>query len=213
MFGTLPLLFAASYLIGSIPFGLLLGYAIRGVDIRTAGSGNIGATNSGRVLGWKWFWLVLLLDFLKGCGPVVGVSYLGLPTGGGTADWFHPANVAVAAGTSAFLGHLFPIFLGFRGGKGVATGLGVFAGLTTYLGWWPLLGSVVVFLIAFARTRTVGLGSVLAAVATLILIPLCNPAPLSPGGAGLTLFGIFVPLLVILKHRDNLRRFFAGGAN
>lgn len=208
---SLAVLFAASYLVGSIPFGLLLGWAVKGVDIRAAGSGNIGATNAGRVLGWKWFPVVMGLDFLKGFLPVLAAPWFGPGAATHAADdWSHPANLAVLAGTAAFLGHLFPIYLGFRGGKGVATGLGVFAALVVYTGWIPLAAATAVFAVVFAATRIVSLGSMLSALAAGGLTLLYQPHPFTPAGAGLSLFAVLVPILVILKHRDNIRRLWSG---
>src|SRR5262245_54563182 len=119
-----------SYLVGAIPFGYLIARS-RGVDIFHAGSGNIGATNVGRVLGRRFGILVFVLDFLKGAVPVALMSWWQ-----GSRD-----GAAVAAGLAAFVGHMFPIYLGFRGGKGVATGTGVVAVLLP----GPAVGAVLVW--------------------------------------------------------------------
>src|SRR5262245_56793741 len=107
----------ASYLIGAVPFGYLVA-RWRGVDILREGSGNIGATNVGRVLGRRFGLLVFLLDFLKGAGPTLA----GVLLTRATRPDLPPDTLPVTAGVAAFLGHLFPVFLRFRGGKGVATG-------------------------------------------------------------------------------------------
>ena len=107
------------YLAGSIPFGYLVAYAKRGIDIRTVGSGNLGATNVGRTLGFRYFLLVLLLDLLKGFLPTLGFPLLLTRLTGSC-----PVDLPVLLALAAILGHNFPIYLGFRGGKGVATSLG-----------------------------------------------------------------------------------------
>src|SRR5215204_553842 len=131
-----------AYLVGAVPFGYLVARA-RGVDIFAAGSGNIGATNVGRVLGRKLGVLVFVLDFLKGAVPALVVSQLFGTTAG------------VVAGLAAFLGHVFPIYLRFRGGKGVATGFGVVVVLLP----WPTLVAAIVWVTTLAATRYVSLAS------------------------------------------------------
>src|SRR6266849_4997641 len=112
----ITLTFLAAYFIGAIPFGYLIARR-RGVDILRQGSGNIGATNVGRILGWRFGVLVFLLDFAKGTLPALAAAWLAERVGSGL-----PAHsLEVAAGLAAFLGHMFPIYLGFHGGKGVAT--------------------------------------------------------------------------------------------
>src|SRR5437763_2156063 len=149
-----------SYLIGAVPFGYLIARA-RGVDILHAGSGNIGATNVGRILGKRFGLLVFALDFAKGAVP----TYLCLRWLGVTAG--------VTAGLAAFVGHLFPVYLRFRGGKGVATG----AGVVTVLVPGPTVGALVAWLLVVSITRYVSLAS-LAAVAVLCLLRvLLTPAP------------------------------------
>lgn len=181
----------AAYLVGSLPFGYWVGKA-RGVDLFAVGSGNIGATNAGRVLGRSFGLLVFLLDFLKGAGPVAVAGWLG------GADWLRAATAA-----AAFLGHLFPVTLGFRGGKGVATGLGA----VTVLVPIPAALALVAWLIALLVGRWVSLASVVAvvvlAVGTVIV------------GASwpVLLFVVIGSLFVVVKHRANLRRLAAGTEN
>jgi glycerol-3-phosphate acyltransferase PlsY len=173
----------ASYLLGSIPFGLLIARA-RGVDIRAVGSGNIGATNVSRSLGKKLGALVLLLDAAKGFAPV----FL-------AARWL-PAEIVAASGFAAIAGHVFPVWLRFRGGKGVATGLGVFAAIA------PLAagGAVGVYLATVLVTRISSVGSLAAATALFALMWLLGlPAPyVALAGA--------VWLLIVVRHRGNIRR-------
>ena len=109
----------AAYLAGSIPFGYLVVYWVKGIDIRTVGSGNLGATNVGRALGFRYFLLVFLLDMLKGFLPTLGFPMLVSRLSGAA-----PADLPVAVALAAILGHTFPVYLKFRGGKGVATSVG-----------------------------------------------------------------------------------------
>src|SRR4051812_26224322 len=155
----IPLVALASYLVGAIPAGYLVARA-RGVDILQQGSGNIGATNVGRVLGLWWGILVFLLDFAKGAGPVLAAGWLLEQP---AVLW--PHTLAVVAGIAAFLGHLFPIYLGFRGGKGVATGAGVIAVLV----WEIALLVVAGWAVVLFATRYMSLASLTAALLLLVL--------------------------------------------
>ena len=186
-----------SYILGSIPFGFLAGKA-KGVDIRTAGSGNIGATNAGRVLGWKIGISVFVLDFLKGAiPPAVALWILDLPT------W-----VAILSGLVSFAGHLFPIWLKFKGGKGVATAAGVTAVLLPI----PFLLSLATWILLLLAWRMVSLSSIGAAL-VLIGAVLTWHDPFGPGQLDRTLFGLISGVLVILKHNSNIKRILAGTEN
>lgn len=192
----LPLIVAplVGYLIGSIPFGYLVARA-RGVDIFARGSGNIGATNVGRVLGKPFGVLVFVLDFAKGALPVLGVRLIDSP-------W--PAWLEVLTGLAAFLGHLFPLYLGLRGGKGVATGTGVVAVLVP----GPAIAALGVWLVAAIAWRYVSVASILAALA-LITVQLNANGWRDPR----TLFCALAGTLVIVKHRSNIARLLAGNEN
>src|SRR5437870_2133365 len=174
----------AAYLIGSIPFGFLVARA-KGVDIFHAGSGNIGATNVGRVMGQKWGLIVFALDVLKGALPTAGILVLIA-----SIDW------AVAAGLAAILGHLFPIYLRFRGGKGVATGFGAVAVLLPFSAAIALLS----WLIVVSWTRYVSLASIMAALA-LTMIQLASLDAFGEREGVLTGFCVATTLAVIIKHR------------
>jgi acyl-phosphate glycerol 3-phosphate acyltransferase len=194
----------AAYLIGAIPFGYLIARA-RGVDIFQAGSGNIGATNVGRVLGRRFGILVFLLDFAKGAGPVAAAQQLsthwqtGLPA----------AALPVTAGLAAFLGHLFPVYLGFRGGKGVATSAGVVAVLMPV----PTLAALLVWVAVVCATRTVSLAS-LAAAATLCLVRLTFVvSPFGEADVIITVFSLVAAGLVVARHRANIGRLVHGTEN
>ncbi|MSR58789.1 MAG: glycerol-3-phosphate 1-O-acyltransferase [Planctomycetaceae bacterium] len=192
----------ASYLIGSIPFGYVCGRLVRGIDIRQHGSGNIGATNVGRVLGGKWGLLVLALDGLKGIVPVAGLTPLLL--GEPTADIAH---WRVAAGIATILGHMFPCWLGFRGGKGVATSLGV----VVCLGGWSTLAAAAVFAASFGIWRFVSLSSILAAVAFAVAqMIVLQPNPFSEQTWSLASFSLLVPLMIVIRHRANIARLIRG---
>ena len=194
----LPL--AIAYLIGAIPFGLLIGRWCCGIDLRAFGSGNIGATNAARVLGKGYGTLVLVLDALKGLVPTLLLARLG-------GDETVQPHVQVGCGIASIVGHMFPVYLGFRGGKGVATSLGAI----TVIAPWGTLIAVVAFAVVFAATRIVSASSIAAAVAlaigqTILLSP--HPFDAEKWSAGL--FSLLAPLLVIVRHRDNIRRLLRG---
>lgn len=197
-------LIAFAYLVGTVPFGFLAGRFVGKIDIRQHGSGNIGATNVGRVLGGKWGMLVFVLDFLKGLVPVALLSRVIIGTE--SADLLH---WQVAAGIATILGHMFPCWLGFRGGKGVATALGVVA----YLAPWPTSAAVLIFGLSFAIWRIVSLASILASIAFAlcqIAIVLVWPALLPYEHWSLTVFSLLVPALIIGRHRSNISRIMRG---
>ena len=183
---------AVAYLLGSIPFGYLLVRFVRKEDIRAAGSGNIGATNVARSGGKGLGILTLILDLLKGFGAVLIAKHV-TPGSGALAS-----DLAVLAAVAAVLGHVFPAWLRFRGGKGVATALGVFLALAPRVA----LAAVVVFALLVAMTRIVSLASIAAAAAiplfAIVLVP--DRSPVYLGGV------IFIALLVIVKHRANIAR-------
>jgi len=187
-----------SYLLGSIPFGYIAG-RIAGIDIRTHGSGNVGATNVIRTLGWKWGLVALLLDALKGLLPTWGLPLLFFGPG-------HP-HARVAAGVLAIIGHMFPCWLGFRGGKGVATALGVIV----VLSWPATLAAFTAFAVTFAASRIVSLcsmvGSVTFAIAEMVVL---WPAPFSSSNWSRGVFALAVPALIIWRHRANIGRLRRG---
>ena len=190
---------AAAYLIGAIPFGYLIG-RLHGIDIRKVGSGNIGATNVTRTVGKVQGKICFFLDFFKGALPVALVNSVF------TQD---TANLALAAGLAVILGHIFPIYLKFRGGKGVATAAGVALALAPY----PLLCALLVWLVTFLTTRYVSLASIVAAaalpVAAALLLGLGLPTPV-PLGASTLIFFTLIALLAILRHVSNIKRLLNG---
>ena len=184
-------LVAGAYLLGSIPTGLLLARAL-GVDIRATGSGNIGATNVYRTLGRTVGITTLVGDCLKGLLPVLVARRLG----------FDEAWVA-AAGLAAFLGHVYTVFLRFKGGKGVATALGVFLGISPI----AVLAALGVFIGVVVKWRYISLGSIAAAAVMPVAVAVVEGKPLV---VALTLA---VSVLVIWKHRENIRRLREGTEN
>ena len=184
-----------AYLLGSIPFGVILARLFGGRDVRKSGSGNIGATNVARVVGPLAGALTLLCDMAKGAGAV----WLAGKLSGGNASWM------MIAGIAALVGHCFPVWLRFTGGKGVATGAGVFLVVSPA----ACLAAVVLFLLVVILWRYVSLGSVSAAAAMPLLVYLLwapRPGPpLAVTGGALAAAG-----LIIYKHRGNLRRLVEG---
>lgn len=182
----------AAYLIGSIPMGLIFGKLIWKKDLRRFGSHNIGATNAWRILGIKAGLLIFILDFLKGqLGVLLGAYLLASP------------GAMVVGGLFAVLGHMFPIFIGFKGGKGVATGLGVIAALMPKV----TLIVVVVWVVLTLITRYVSVASIIAAVLTPILAAAFKEPIIY------FLFALVIAVCIVFRHRENIQRLKAGHEN
>ena len=198
---TAAIIAGIAYLLGSIPFGLLVCRWVAGVDLRVVGSGNIGATNATRVVGKTWGAVVLLLDALKGLLPTLLLPRL-FPTPTDLVEHY-----SVLAGACAIVGHSFPIWLGFRGGKGVATSLGV----AVVLAPWGTLVAFGLFAIVFAATRIVSAASLTAAIGFAVFQWFrLQPDPWSSERWSLTLFCLAVPLLIVVRHRSNIVRLLRG---
>jgi acyl phosphate:glycerol-3-phosphate acyltransferase len=188
-------LIALGYLLGSIPFGYLLVRATGGGDIRFIGSGNIGATNVARASGWAVGVATLLLDAAKGFLAVW------------LAQRFSNGNIRfmMFAGFAAIVGHVFPVWLKFEGGKGVATALGVFLAIC-----WPALAAAVfLFLLVVVFWRYVSLASISAAASLPLLVYLLY-APRHAPPTAVSVSTLLAAVLVIVKHRDNIERLLAG---
>jgi acyl phosphate:glycerol-3-phosphate acyltransferase len=198
---TLAVLLIGSYLLGSIPFGYLAGRLV-GIDIREAGSGNVGATNVVRVLGKRYGYPVFALDVLKGFGAVK-ISMLLAP--GRPPEWNSPEIFGILAATSSVLGHLYPPWLKFNGGKGVATSAGALLALTPVA---TLIG-VAIWIIVFWLTRYVSLASVIAAVVLPIVILVVRSHDENNGKA-LVYSSACVAVVIIWRHRSNLSRLIRG---
>jgi len=194
---TLFIIAALSYLLGSIPFGFLLVRTFRGEDVRQSGSGNIGATNVSRkspLLGA----LTLVLDALKGSAAGMLAYYLA-----GGMWTFRPSLAMAIAALSAVLGHMFPVWLKFRGGKGVATGLGSFLVLAPR----AVLVAMCIFIVVVVIFRYVSLGSVVAVAAFPLLV---IPGAMHSGAWTALPFITATCLLIIARHHENIRRLLAG---
>jgi len=189
------------YLLGSCPNGLIVSRA-RGVDIRKHGSGNIGATNVLRVLGRKWGYLVFALDAAKGLVAVRLAYFIAHAIQPALA---HPELIGIAAGVACILGHTFPVWLGFRGGKGVATSAGVLLGLMPI----AVVSVFVVWLLLFKTTLYVSVASIGAAVSLPIFVLLYLHFKMLTG-ASLLPFSILIAAVVIWRHRSNMQRLFQG---
>lgn len=184
-----------AYLLGSIPFGLVVAHAKR-VDLRSVGSGNIGATNTARALGKGWGLLVLVLDAGKAALPVVvgRVYFASQPDYAAQLDW-----ILAALAAAAFVGHLAPVFARFRGGKGVASALGAFLVLEPK----AALIAGAIYVLAYALTRISSVGSLSAVLSFPLWLYLTGGKTPSYALAGVLL------LLIVVRHRDNLRRLLA----
>jgi|Wag4MinimDraft_11_1082651.scaffolds.fasta_scaffold00005_8 glycerol-3-phosphate acyltransferase PlsY len=183
-------LFVISYLSGAVPFSFLLVKLIRGIDLREVGSGNVGATNAGRVLG-KWgFVVAFCCDMLKAFIPLY--VFRQIPGIDG--------NIILFCALFIILGHTYTVFLRFKGGKGVATGVGVFMALSPYSLFWALL----TFFLVITVFRIVSLGSIISAVILMISVWL------NSDWFGLQIFTAVVVLFVIYKHKSNIVRIMQG---
>jgi len=193
------ILIVLAYLIGALPFGLLVGRLAGGVDLREHGSGRIGATNALRTVGWTGAVLTLLLDLLKGVVAVLLVWWLYQAGPAGSTPW-----VGAAAGIAAVAGHIRSVFIGFRGGRGVAT----FAGAMLATAPWTVAIVVPVFALVVWRSRFVSLGSLFGAW----LAPVVTAAQVPHGRATLAAvaLGLAGAALVTVAHRDNIARLRAG---
>jgi len=206
MYAILTLAVIPAYLLGSIPFGVIIAKA-HGQDLRSIGSGNIGATNVARALGKRWAYFCFVLDVLKGLVPMLVVRALievSKPSPSLLSLW-------LLVGCAAILGHIFPIYLKFKGGKGVATSLGVALGL------WPYYTICAAFAFAIWAAvaliwRYISLASITASIAfplvlvlTIVLTPGWDFANLWP----LLIAATAIPLMVIIRHRENIKRLIA----
>jgi glycerol-3-phosphate acyltransferase PlsY len=207
-----PFAVIGAYLLGSIPFGLLIARA-HGKDLRSIGSGNIGATNVSRALGRRWAYVCFVLDVLKGLVPMLAALPLIRPLSAPSQTqkvlllWLW-----LAIGCAAILGHIFPVYVKFKGGKGVATSFGVALGL------WPYYtisaaAAGAVWIVFVLIWRYVSLASIAGAVTfpvvlftSVILIPGWDASTLWP----LLIVATLIPLMVIVRHRENVKRLLAG---
>jgi len=200
----LLLMIIISYLVGSIPTAIIYGKVSRGIDVRQHGSGNAGATNVFRVLGWKAGLVVLLIDMAKGLLATLWIYKLGSDSGIENIEL-----VKIIAGMSAVLGHIWTIFAGFKGGKGVGTGAGMIIGIVPD----AVLIGVLVFLIMVILTRYVSVGSILASLSIPIYLFMKRFVFHFPISLTLLVFGSLIPVLIIYTHRSNIQRLLKGTEN
>lgn len=198
---TFAIVVIASYLLGSIPFGYLAG-RMAGIDIRNCGSGNVGATNVIRTLGKSYGYPVFALDFLKGLGAVKMSILIATRM---QSQWNPPEMFGIVAAISSVLGHSFPVWLRFKGGKGVATSAGAFFGLVPV----AVLVGVAIWIVTFWLTRYVSVASVVAAAA-LPLVILVTTRLSRTTGKLLFFSSVCLAAVVIWRHRSNLSRLIHG---
>ena len=199
MLTTETLLFVLlAYLTGAFPSAVWVGKTFYKIDVREFGSGNAGATNTFRVLGKKAGIPVLIMDIFKGWLSVNYISFLTNIPESAEAVF----EIKLAFGIAAVIGHLFPIYTGFRGGKGIATLLGLLIGLHAV----AALYSILVFVIVFIISKYVSLGSIIASIAFPILVILI----LGSTNVSLNLFAFFVPILSLITHQKNIERLLRG---
>jgi glycerol-3-phosphate acyltransferase PlsY len=191
-----------SYLLGSIPTAYIFARLIKGVDIREFGSGNVGATNALRLLGKGWGITILFLDILKGFLPVVLLGDIFTKQ----TDLTQAQNIFIIIGLACIAGHNWTIFLKFKGGKGVATTLGVLLGLALKIpGLNIVLGlTVLIWFVSFFIVRIISFSSVLAAISFPILTVLFRQSPV------LISLGVLLSVFIILRHRSNIKRLLEG---
>ena len=192
------------YLIGSVPNSIIAGKLLKGIDIREHGSGNAGATNVFRVLGWKAGVAVGLLDLVKGIVTTVYVSQVVFGDMPVSRDL-----VQVIAGISAVTGHIWTVFAGFKGGKGAGTAAGMFLGLAP----GTALISLLVFAAGFLSTRIVSVGSLSAALALAVIMVVRKYWFLHPIGMPLLILSLLISLLIFFTHRSNIVRLIHGTEN
>lgn len=226
---TLLVILAVSYLIGSIPTSIIAGKLLKGIDIRDFGSGNAGGTNAFRVLGWKTGLAVTILDIVKGAIAAISVVvfFETYPFLGPLPD-INPIALRLIAGLSAVFGHVFTVFAGFKGGKGVSTAAGMMFGIA------PITTLIVlgIFLLVVFISRYVSVASMLAAIAFPMIIAirkylfdlgsfknyyfdLFNTSIYIRDSLDyhLLIFGLIVALAIVYTHRENIRRLLSGNEN
>ncbi|MFC2085081.1 glycerol-3-phosphate 1-O-acyltransferase PlsY [Bacteroidota bacterium] len=199
-----------SYLVGSIPTSIIISKLVKGIDIREHGSGNAGGTNVFRVLGWKFGLLVVFLDAFKGAVAVIIIArlYLGSFPFPNATPFDDFTLVQIIAGLTAVLGHIWTIFAGFKGGKGIATGLGFLLTIITT----DMLLAIGIFVIVVSLSRYISLGSITAAVSIpIILFIRENIFGVNISGYNIILpFSIGLAFLIIFTHRSNIFRLLKG---
>lgn len=198
------LVIALSYLAGSFPTSIITGKILKGIDIREHGSGNAGATNVFRVLGWKPGVFVMLFDIFKGFAATWWLSRINI--GPVPVDF---SIMQLVAGCAAIFGHIWTVFAGFKGGKGVGTAAGMIVALYPL----ALVFCLGVFILVFLLTKIVSLSSIAAAITLPIVLTIFRYATNVPVTLPLYLFGFFASALIIYTHRTNIKRLLNGTEN
>ncbi len=200
---TVLVIIVLSYLVGSFPTSIIFGKIFRGIDIRNYGSGNAGGTNAFRVMGWKIGLSVMIIDVAKGLFATVLVSQIRIDSVS-----LAPVYLQIIAGFSAVIGHIWTIFAGFHGGKGVGTAAGMLIGL------YPVAFVLVfiIFLLVLFTTRYVSLSSMTAASSLPFILLILDKLG-RPYKPQLLVLSIFIALLIIFTHRSNIKRLLAGNEN
>ena len=215
MYAIFALAIIGAYFLGSIPFGLIMTKA-HGKDLRSIGSGNIGATNVSRALGRKWAYLCFVLDVLKGLVPMLVVLSLIKPLSAlSQAERVIQLWLWLAVGIAAILGHIFPIYVKFKGGKAVSTSFGVALGLWPYYTICACF-AISIWIVVVLIWRYVSLASITASVAflmVLILSIIIKPGWDFAGLWPLLIIATVIPVMVIIRHRENIKRLLAGTEN
>lgn len=203
----LVLIIALSYIVGSIPTSIIVGKLVKGIDIRNYGSGNPGGTNVIRVVGLGWGIFVILFDAFKG----FFATYFIAKWFYGDASILNLTTLQIIAGCSAVIGHIWTIFAGFKGGKGVSTSAGMLLGIAPV----DLLISLLFFVIIVALTRYVSLGSIISAILFPFIIIFTEKILKLEHSDFFTLliFGSLIAVLIVYRHRSNIKRLIAGNEN
>ncbi len=191
------------YLLGSVSGSLLLG-RLNGVDIRSMGSGNAGGTNALRSVGWLFALAVVIIDIGK--GVIAALMAPLVPAMHGPAHVLEPSGLAAVAGLAAVLGHVWPLYFGFRGGKGAGTAVGVVAVVAP----WCLLPLVIIWIVTLLGSGFVGLATVLAGLSLVPSMWIFSPGPVSPA---LGMLAVALAVLLLFTHRSNLARLKSGTEN
>lgn len=200
---TLLIIIVVSYLLGSIPTSIIFGKLFRGIDIRDYGSGNAGGTNAFRVMGWKIGISVMIIDVAKGLLATVLVSQIRVDS-----ISLAPVYLQIIAGFSAVIGHIWTIFAGFHGGKGVGTAAGMLIGL------YPIafIFVFIIFLIVLFSTRYVSVSSMTAAISLPIVLLVLDTLG-RPYKPPLLILSVIIAVLIVFTHRSNIKRLIAGNEN
>ncbi len=210
--GALAVVIILSYLVGSIPSSIWVGKIVKGVDIRNYGSGNAGATNTFRLLGWQPGVVVLLIDFMKGFASSFWISQLAYQIGTPISiipNWSVDPFLQIVCGVVAVVGHMFPLYSNFDGGKGMATAAGMLSGIE------PISVGITagVFLIVMLTSHYVSLASLVGAFIYPIILVILRYVFGWPLDGSILIFGAIIGLSIIIKHRGNIRRLMRGEEN